>query len=176
MNLPNLLTLIRIFLVPLLIVALLYWQKNLTATIIFSVAAFTDWLDGHLARSRNQVTDFGRLLDPVADKLLISAALISLVGLDRAPAWLVVILVGRELAVTAFRGIMAIQGFVLEAERMGKLKLISQIIAIIMLMSNLAIFRHYHLGEVFLYIATALTLISGVSYFYHHWRHINPRK
>ena len=138
MNLPNLLTIIRIFLVPLLIVALLYFHKDITATLIFSIAALTDWLDGHIARKRNQVTDFGILLDPVADKLLISASLISLVGLQRVQTWIAVILIGRELAVTALRGMVAKEGYIMAAEKLGKLKLTAQIAAIIIIMSNLS--------------------------------------
>ncbi|OGL42594.1 MAG: CDP-diacylglycerol--glycerol-3-phosphate 3-phosphatidyltransferase [Candidatus Schekmanbacteria bacterium RBG_13_48_7] len=184
MNLPNLLTLTRIFLIPLLIVALLYGHKNLTATFIFSFAAVTDWLDGLIARKRNQVTDFGKLFDPIADKLLISAALISLVGLQRVPAWIAVILISREFAVTGLRGIIAKEGHIIAAEKLGKLKLVVQIIGIIIIMSNITWMNSVILaaanysiplqpGLITLEIATILSVISGVQYFRAHWNKIH---
>jgi CDP-diacylglycerol---glycerol-3-phosphate 3-phosphatidyltransferase len=184
MNLPNLLTLTRIFLVPLLIVALLYFHKNITASIIFSVAALTDWLDGHIARKRHQVTDFGILFDPVADKLLISASLISLVGLQRVEAWIAVILIGREFAVTALRGMVAKDGYIMAAEKLGKLKLVAQIAAIIIIMSNLPWLNRVQIpmgsksvsiypGILALYISMILAIVSAAQYFVNHWHRIN---
>jgi CDP-diacylglycerol--glycerol-3-phosphate 3-phosphatidyltransferase len=130
-NLPNSLTLLRIFIVPLLVVVLLTpfsenWfgvPRHVVGVVIFLAAALTDYLDGHLARSRGQVTRLGQLLDPIADKLLISAALISLVENQLAPAWAVVIILGREFAVTGLRSIAAVEGVVISASKMGKFKM-----------------------------------------------------
>jgi len=125
-NLPNALTLLRIFIVPLLVVVLLTpfsesWfgvPRHFLGVVIFLGAALTDYLDGHFARSRGQVTRLGQLLDPIADKLLISAALISLVENQLAPAWAVVIIIGREFAVTGLRSIAAVDGLVISASKM----------------------------------------------------------
>jgi len=141
LNLPNSLTLSRIFIVPLLVVVLLTkfpenWfivSQKVIGVAIFLAAAFTDWLDGFLARRRGQVTTLGIMLDPIADKLLISAAFISLVENGLAPAWAVVIIIGREFAVTGLRNIAAAQGFTIAASRMGKFKMASQVVAITLL-------------------------------------------
>ena len=141
LNLPNTLTLSRIFIVPLLVVVLLtpfseHWfgvPRHILGVALFLGAAFTDYLDGHIARRRSQVTSFGKLLDPIADKLLISAALISLVENRLAPAWAVVIIVGREFAVSGLRSIAATEGFVIAASRMGKFKMWAQVLAIALL-------------------------------------------
>ena len=141
MNLPNTLTLSRIFVVPLLVAVLLTpfsedWlgvPRHLLAAGLFLAAAFTDYLDGHIARRRQQVSRLGQLLDPIADKLLISAALISLVENRLAPAWAVVIIIGRELAVSGLRSIAAADGVVIAASRMGKFKMGAQVSAIAML-------------------------------------------
>ncbi len=141
MNLPNSLTISRIFVVPLLVVVLLTpfsedWfglPRHILGVTIFLAAAFTDYLDGNLARRRNQVSRLGKLLDPIADKLLISAALISLVENRLAPAWAVVIIVGREFAVSGLRSIAAVDGVVIAASRMGKFKMGAQVLAIALL-------------------------------------------
>ncbi len=141
MNLPNALTMLRIFIVPLLVVVLLTpfsesWfglPRHILGVALFLGAALTDYLDGHLARSRNQVTRLGQLLDPIADKLLISAALISLVENQLAPAWAVVIIIGREFAVTGLRSIAATDGVVISASRMGKFKMGMQVLAVALL-------------------------------------------
>ena len=141
MNLPNALTLLRIFIVPLLVVVLLTpfsenWfgvPRHILGVAIFLAAALTDYLDGHIARSRDQVTRLGQLLDPIADKLLISAALISLVENQLAPAWAVVIIVGREFAVSGLRSIAATDGVVISASRMGKFKMLAQVITVALL-------------------------------------------
>lgn len=141
MNLPNSLTLSRIFIVPLLVVVLLTpfsenWlgvPRHLLGVTIFLAAAFTDYLDGHFARRRRQVSRLGKLLDPIADKLLISAALISLVENKLAPAWAVVIIVGREFAVSGLRSIAATEGVVIAASKMGKFKMLSQVVAVSLL-------------------------------------------
>ena len=140
MNLPNSLTLSRIFIVPLLVVVLLtpFSEKfgvprHILGVSIFLAAAFTDYLDGHFARRRHQVSRLGKLLDPSADKLLISAALISLVENRLAPAWAVVIIVGREFAVSGLRSIAATEGVVIAASKMGKFKMLSQVVAVSLL-------------------------------------------
>lgn len=146
MNLPNSLTLLRIFIVPLLVVVLLTpfsenWfglPRHILGVALFLGAAFTDYLDGHIARSRDQVTRLGQLLDPIADKLLISAALISLVENQLAPAWAVVIIIGREFAVTGLRSIAASDGVVISASRMGKFKMLVQVMTVALLIGSSA--------------------------------------
>lgn len=143
-NLPNALTLLRIFIVPLLVVVLLTpfsenWfgvPRHILGVVMFLAAALTDYLDGHFARSRGQVTRLGQLLDPIADKLLISAALISLVENQLAPAWAVVIIIGREFAVTGLRSIAAVDGFVIAASKMGKFKMLAQVITVALLIAS----------------------------------------
>jgi len=143
-NLPNTLTLIRIFIVPLLVVVLLTpfsenWfgvPRHVLGVVMFLGAALTDYFDGRLARSRGQVTRLGQLLDPIADKLLISAALISLVENQLAPAWAVVIIIGREFAVTGLRSIAAADGVVISASRMGKFKMLVQVVTVALLIGS----------------------------------------
>jgi len=143
-NLPNALTLLRIFIVPLLVVVLLTpfsesWfgvPRHILGVVMFLAAALTDYLDGHFARSRGQVTRLGQLLDPIADKLLISAALISLVENQLAPAWAVVIIIGREFAVTGLRSVAAVDGFVIAASKMGKFKMLAQVITVALLIAS----------------------------------------
>lgn len=142
MNLPNYLTLARIVLVPLLVVILLTpvaenWlgvSGYAVAIVIFLVASFTDILDGHIARKRNQVSDFGKLIDPIADKLLVSAALVVLVEKHLAPAWAVVIIIAREFIVTGLRSAAASEGIIIQAERVGKIKMWAQCVAIVALL------------------------------------------
>lgn len=142
MNLPNYLSLFRIFLVPLIVVILLAplsenWfgiERYTIAIIIFLAAALTDILDGHIARSRNQVSSLGALLDPVADKLLVSAVLIALVEKHLAPAWAVVIILGREFAVTGLRSVAASEGLIIHAQKVGKVKMWAQCVAIVALL------------------------------------------
>src|SRR5215208_4938833 len=143
MNLPTALTLVRMFLVPLLVVVLLTEfdgrrilgiQKEVVAAAIFGLASLTDWLDGYLARRRRQVTWLGQMLDPIADKLLTSAAFISLVQLDLAPAWMIALIIGREFAVTALRSLAYTKGITIPASPLGKIKMASQVATILMLM------------------------------------------
>ena len=143
MNLPNSLTLARIVLVPLLVVVLLTsfqghlvlgLPKGMAAALIFGVASLTDWADGYLARRRKQITVLGQLLDPIADKLLTTAAFVSLVQLDMVPAWIVAVIIGRELAVTGLRGVAHTRGLVMPASGLGKLKMVAQVVAILALM------------------------------------------
>src|SRR5438552_14788878 len=133
MNLPNGLTLMRIFLVPLLVAVLLTKYNVLIAAAIFLAASLTDLLDGYFARKREQVTTLGILLDPVADKLLISSAFISLVQLQVVPAWMVVIIIGREFAVSGLRSIASAQGFTIDASELGKIKMVTHVTAITLL-------------------------------------------
>src|SRR3954471_7641425 len=144
-NLPNALTLLRIFLVPFLVVVLLtkFTGREYVGLAIFLVAALTDFFDGWIARRRNQTTRMGALLDPIADKLLMSAAFISLVEMDptHVPAWMVVIIIGREFAVSGLRSIAAQQGVTIAASPLGKTKTISQVVAISFLILG------YELGE-----------------------------
>src|SRR5690349_3212203 len=143
-NLPNALTLLRIFIVPLLVVVLLTpfsenWfgvPRHLLGVGLFLGAALTDYLDGQIARRRQQVTRLGQLLDPLADKLLISAALISLVENQLAPAWAVVIIIGREFAVTGLRSIAAVEGVVIAASKMGKFKMLAQVVTVALLIAR----------------------------------------
>jgi CDP-diacylglycerol--glycerol-3-phosphate 3-phosphatidyltransferase len=145
-NLPNALTLSRIFVVPFLVVVLLTpfsenWlgaPRHIVGVALFLAAALTDYFDGRIARSRDQVSRLGKLLDPIADKLLISAALISLVENRLAPAWAVVIIIGREFAVSGLRSIAASEGVVISASRMGKFKMMSQVVAVALLIMSSA--------------------------------------
>src|SRR5678810_310875 len=138
MNLPNTLTLARIFLVPLLVVVLLTQAghemfgiaKELVGAAIFGFASITDWLDGYIARRRRQVTWLGQVLDPIADKLLTSAAFISLVQLGLAPAWMVALIIGREFAITGLRSLAYTKGITIPASRLGKIKMASQVTAV----------------------------------------------
>src|SRR5580700_8097279 len=149
MNLPNLLTLLRIFFVPLLVATLLAenlgarWQgmipaaRDLFALAIFLAAAITDLLDGFLARRWGQVTTVGTLLDPIADKLLVSAALVSLVDIHRIPAWMVILIIGREFAVSGLRSIAAAAGYTIEASELGKTKMVAQVVAIALVIAGI---------------------------------------
>ena len=167
MNLPNTLTLSRIFLTPLLVVILLTRidGKEIYGVVIFVVAAFTDYLDGYIARKRNQVTDVGKLLDPIADKLLITSAFIALVELNLAPAWMVVIIVGREFAVSGIRSIAAAQGYVMPANVLGKLKTVCQVLTIVVLIvADTYIEPWERFGRFLLWVTVAISLISAVNY------------
>jgi CDP-diacylglycerol--glycerol-3-phosphate 3-phosphatidyltransferase len=168
-TLPNALTLLRIFLVPLLVVFLLT-EYTKVGLVIFLAASITDWFDGYLARRRHQVTTLGMLLDPIADKLLISTAFISLVELGLAPAWMVVIIVGRELAVTGLRTIAIEQGVTIPASSLGKYKMTAQTITVTLLilgpdsLGELAV-----LGEIGLWIVVILSLASAFQYTVAFW-------
>lgn len=167
MNLPNLLSLSRILLVPILVVVLLteVEGKEVIGLALFLVAAFTDFLDGFIARRRSQVTRLGQLLDPAADKILTSAAFISLVGLGLAPAWMVVVIVAREFAVSALRGVAALQNRAISASIAGKLKTTVQIIAISLTIVSDHLGSMPQLVPVSLWAALVVTLYSGMDYF-----------
>lgn len=181
MNVPIALTLVRIVLVPLIIVFLISSDRVhvLIAAVIFIAASLTDWLDGRMARRWNQVTRLGTLLDPVADKLLVAAALVSLVHVEMLAAWMAVVIIGRELAVTGLRGVALSMGTVVPASSLGKAKTVSQYVAITVLIlekgvsPDLEIFHLISRGV--LWIALALTVISGVDYFYRFFLHTNPK-
>jgi CDP-diacylglycerol--glycerol-3-phosphate 3-phosphatidyltransferase len=177
MNLPISLTLLRIFFVPLLVVLLLTKGHNmdLWAVGVFLFAAATDLFDGYLARKRGQITTLGILLDPIADKLLVSSALISLVELRLIPAWMVVIIVGREFAVTGLRGIASAEGFALEASELGKTKMVFQVVAITVIVLERRYPAVHPLGEVLLWAVVAFALVSAVQYFWSFWRKLDVR-
>lgn len=172
MNLPIALTLIRIVLVPLVIVFLISSSRVsvLIAAVIFIAASLTDWLDGRMARRWNQVTRLGTLLDPVADKLLVAAALVALVQVDVVAAWMAVVIIGRELAVTGLRGVALSMGVVVGASGLGKAKTVSQYVAITMLILERGMpeeFAPFHvLSTAALWVALALTVLSAADYFY----------
>jgi CDP-diacylglycerol--glycerol-3-phosphate 3-phosphatidyltransferase len=170
MNLPITLTLLRIFFVPLLVVLLLTKGENLDlwAVGVFLLAATTDLLDGYFARRRRQITTLGILLDPIADKLLTSAAFISLVELGLAPAWMVVIIVGREFAVSGLRSIASAQGYVLKASELGKTKMVMQVAAVtaIVLEEHFLILQRFYLGTILLWLVVLFALISAGQYFW----------
>jgi CDP-diacylglycerol--glycerol-3-phosphate 3-phosphatidyltransferase len=179
LNLPNKLTLARIFLVPIIIVFLIAGEKvpNYTACAIFLAAVFTDWLDGRIARSTRQVTTLGKLLDPIADKLLISTALIALVQVGRAPAWMVVLIVGRELAITGLRTIAASQSIIIDASRFGKYKMLAEVAAVTLLILDwsprLGIVALPSVGLLCLWGAMGLSIVSGIDYFFKFWKVID---
>jgi CDP-diacylglycerol---glycerol-3-phosphate 3-phosphatidyltransferase len=164
-NLPNALTLLRILAVPVVVVALLEETPNgdTLAAAVFALAALTDGLDGYFARSRDAVTTFGKLMDPLADKLLIIGALLSLVSTGRLAAWVAMVIIAREIAVTILRTIAAERGLVIAASWLGKLKTVLQIAAIIALIAT----NPAPLGvDILVYIALAVTVLSGVDYFF----------
>lgn len=174
MSLPNSLTLLRIFFVPLLVALLLTKGPNmdLWAVAVFLVAAVTDLLDGYLARRNGQVSRLGILLDPIADKLLTSAAFISLVELHLIPAWIVVIIIGREFAVSGLRAIAAAEGVVISASELGKTKMVFEVIAITVIALVPRFPRFDILGQVLLWLVIWFALHSAAQYFWSYWRRI----
>ncbi len=176
MNLPNALTVLRIFLVPVLVVVLLTRTRSegglLLGVAIFGLAVLTDYLDGYFARRRNQVTRLGILLDPLADKLLTASAFLSLVEMDAVPAWMVMIILGREFAGTGLRNVAAGRGYLIPASGLGKGKMVSQVVAIFLLLLG----REFEVlrlpGLAALWIVVVLALVSGVDYFRIFWREV----
>jgi len=164
MTLPNKLSIIRIFLVPILVTLLLTKYCMPLALFIFLLAALTDWLDGYIARKSKQITTLGKLLDPMADKLLVCSALISLVEIALAPAWIVVVIVCREIAITGLRSVAASKGVVIAAAKLGKYKTISEILAVSFLILNNPYLNKFFIGKILLWIAMALAVISGIEY------------
>lgn len=175
MNLPNSLTLARIFLVPLLVVVLLTKfrapvvfgvPREVIAAAIFGVAAITDWLDGYVARRRRQVTAVGQWMDPLADKLLITAALVSLVQTEAVPAWMAAVIIGRELAVTGFRSVAQSRGRAMPASRLGKWKMGAQVATVLLLILGQGHLGFlFPLGQLGLWLVMALALVSAVEYY-----------
>jgi CDP-diacylglycerol--glycerol-3-phosphate 3-phosphatidyltransferase len=175
MNLPNTLTLVRMFLVPLLVVVLLTefegrqilgMPKEIAGAVIFAIASITDWLDGYLARRRRQVTWLGQMLDPIADKLLTSAAFISLVQLDLAQAWMVALIIGREFAITALRSLAYTKGITIPASPLGKIKMVTQVVAILALILGKDHLRGFFvIGQIALWVCVIAALASAADYF-----------
>lgn len=184
MNLPNALTLLRIFCVPLLVAALL--RRNLTIELggivltsdllalgFFLAAACTDLLDGYLARRWGQVTTVGTLLDPIADKLLISAALVAMVEIHLVPAWMVIVIIGREFAISGLRSIAASAGFTIQASDLGKGKMILQVVGITMLLCSRIWQELTQPALMLMWVVVLMTLVSGIGYFLTFWRKVD---
>ena len=185
MNLPNSLTVVRMFLVPPLVVVLLTEfegrrilgvPKELVGAAIFALASVTDWLDGYLARRRRQVTWVGQILDPIADKLLTSAAFISLVQLDLAPAWMVALIIGREFAVTALRSLASTRGVTMPASPLGKLKMVSQVVAILLLILGWGPLPWLApIGHAALWVVMLTAVVSAADYYRRFQRLVSAR-
>lgn len=186
MNLPNSLTLLRIFFVPLLVVVLLTREPNLEiwgypfpfefwGILILLVAAATDWADGYFARKRGEVTTLGILLDPIADKLLMSAAFVSLVAMRLVPAWMVVIIIGREFTVLGLRNIASAEGFTIEASALGKTKMVLQVIAVCAVILASQVPALGLLSLVLLWLVVISAIISAVQYFTKFWSKVDDR-
>ena len=178
LNVPNVLTLLRILLIPVFIILFVNPtpDQSLAAAIIFAVAAVTDMLDGYIARRTGQVTKLGKLLDPIADKLLVLSALILLMNVERVSALVVLLIVGRELAVTGIRAIAAGEGMIIPAETTGKYKMALQVVAIILLIlegTGLAALGNMHLaGSFTLYLSLVFGYISGGQYVWSFWKQV----
>jgi CDP-diacylglycerol---glycerol-3-phosphate 3-phosphatidyltransferase len=186
MNLPNFLTILRIFFVPLLVAALVQEDfhstlgvfdinKEFLALAIFLVAAATDLLDGYLARRWGQVTTVGTLLDPIADKLLISAALISLVQIRRLPGWMVILIIGREFAVSGLRSIAAAEGYTIKASELGKTKMVTQVLAISLVVLSIHWPAFAGPATFAMWAVVAFGLVSAVDYFGKFWKGIDSQ-
>ena len=167
MNLPNKLTMGRIFAIPVFIVVFLL-DYRYAAAVIFILAALTDMLDGHIARKNNLVTNFGKLMDPLADKLLVMSALICLSQVGDVPGWMVIVILGREFIITGMRQVAAAQGIVIAAGTTGKIKTITQLIAIPLLILENWPFSLFSfdlpMDQIFLWIALVMTVVSGTEY------------
>jgi CDP-diacylglycerol--glycerol-3-phosphate 3-phosphatidyltransferase len=187
MNLPNSLTVTRIFLVPLLVVVLLTKfegrqilgvPNEIVGAAIFAIASLTDWADGYLARRRKQITPLGQMIDPLADKLLTLAAFVSLVQLDLAPAWMVAVILGREFAITALRSIAYARGIAVPASPLGKVKMVAQVVAILALILAHGQMRQFYLdrvGQAGLWVVVVTALLSAADYFRRFGGLLGPR-
>jgi CDP-diacylglycerol--glycerol-3-phosphate 3-phosphatidyltransferase len=185
MNLPNSLTLVRMFLVPLFVVVLLTEfegprivgvSKELLGAAIFALASATDWLDGYLARQRRQITWFGQVMDPIADKLLTSAAFISLVQLDLAPAWMVALVIGREIVITGLRSLAHTKGITIVASPLGKGKMASQVTAILLLLLAAGPLPWLApVGQIALWVVMVMAIVSAVDYYRRFQRLVSAR-
>jgi CDP-diacylglycerol--glycerol-3-phosphate 3-phosphatidyltransferase len=175
-NLPNFLTVVRILLIPVFVVLFSdpTPDRSLAAAVVFVVAAVTDLLDGYLARRHSQITRLGRLLDPIADKLLVLSGLILLVQFERVAAIVAILIIAREVAVTGVRAIAAAQGIIIEAETTGKYKMVVQVVAIVFLLLEDGVlpasWHPHEIGTWLLYAALALALYSGNRYLWSFWR------
>ncbi len=180
-NLPNVLTLVRILLIPVFVMLLIdpTPDRALSAAIVFVVAAVTDLLDGYVARKTGQITKLGRLLDPIADKLLVLSALILLVQVDRVSALVAILIIAREVAVTGLRAIAASEGLIMSAEVTGKYKMALQVIAIVLLVLEGTVVEsigNLHLaGIVTLYLSLILGYVSGAQYVWSFWRQVGAK-
>ncbi|WP_027398530.1 CDP-diacylglycerol--glycerol-3-phosphate 3-phosphatidyltransferase [Anaerovorax odorimutans] len=165
MNLPNKLTLLRIILIPIFIVLLMMGYYYISA-VIFIVASATDALDGHIARKYNLITNFGKLMDPLADKLLVVSALVCLVQLGDVPGWMVIIILAREFTITALRSVAASEGIVIAAGKSGKLKTVFQMVAITALLLKNWPFVYINIpfATIMLWAALIMTIYSGIEY------------
>jgi CDP-diacylglycerol---glycerol-3-phosphate 3-phosphatidyltransferase len=184
MNLPNSLTVTRICLVPLLVVVLLTKFEGrqilgvpteIVGAAIFGLASLTDWADGYLARRRKQITPFGQFIDPLADKLLTLAALVSLVQMDLAPAWMVAVILGRDFAVTALRSLSYARGVGIPASPLGKIKMVAQVVAILALILSHGRREFFTLGQAALWVAVVAALVSAADYFRRFNLFLGPR-
>lgn len=167
MNIANKFTIFRLILIPVFVLSIIFLGiNNYIPGLIFIIASLTDFIDGYLARSRNLVTTFGKFLDPLADKMLVTAALIMFIELDKVAAWTVIIIVGREFIVTGFRVLAASNGITIAASFWGKIKTITQFIAIIMILfsGTLLLWLPIILIEVIYFISVILTIVSGIDY------------
>lgn len=166
MNLPNKLTIFRIILIPFFVVFMMIPLSygHIIALVIFIVASLTDTLDGHIARKYNLITDFGKFMDPLADKLLVCSAMICLVDTGQIPSWIVIIIVAREFIISGFRLIAADNGIVIAASMWGKAKTVSQMVMIVVLLLNIDNMFFYVLGQVLIYLSLMLTIISLIDY------------
>ena len=167
MNLPNKLTIVRIIMIPFFVFFLLtdfVAGSKWIATVLFCAASITDFVDGHIARKYNLVTNFGKFMDPLADKLLVCSALICLIALDRIPAWIVIVIISREFIISGFRLIAADNGVVIAASYWGKFKTASQMVTVILLVLNIQNTVFTVLGTVFIYISLVLTVVSLIDY------------
>ena len=167
-DIPNSLTILRICIIPILVFVLLspFDGKELIAFVIFMIGALTDMLDGFWARRKKQVTVFGQLLDPIADKLLVTSAVICLVELGIVPAWIVIIIIGREIAITGFRMIASSKGINIPASKLGKVKMNSETITVLLLiLGEKYLGRFYILSQIGLWVVVLSALISAIEYY-----------
>lgn len=180
MNLANKLTVIRMILVPFFLLCMAIGNKMgiFIATIIFIVASITDKLDGYIARSRNQVTNFGKFMDPLADKLLVTSALIVMVEFGMIPSWVAMVIIAREFAVSGLRTIAASEGIVIAASNWGKAKTVVQMVAIIagLITLNVNVSILNTVTDIFMILAVVITIVSGIDYFVKNKSVINTNK
>lgn len=179
MNLPNKITILRVFMIPLFLIFFLVPNipyGNIIATIIFITASLTDFIDGYIARKYHLVTNFGKFADPLADKLLVSAALICFVQLQLVPAWIIIVIISREFIISGFRLVASDNGVVIAASYWGKFKTTSQMIMCILLIINLDYQVFNILEQIFTYLALALTVISLVDYLYKNRNVLSEKK